>query len=181
MEKLSVQWNGKKYDCEKYDKSDLPKILEVFFFWKTATLLAKTTESKNPPLPEKFSERFCCLVCGLVHKSGSGPDAFRLDNSSKILSVAEIKATITPTGFTDVKRDLNFDELYWLSFADYAALNFEIYKFTKEQIKRVVDASGTERDRGTVNLKKVASFHKLQPIQKGCIGIQLEKNVRAGV
>jgi hypothetical protein len=175
MNKISISWDGKIYECEQFSKSDLPSILEVFFFWKTATLLASTTGSKDPPLPEKFSERFCCLVCGLVHKSGSEPDAFRLDKTGSVVSVVEIKATITPTGFTDVKRDLNFDELYWISFADYKSLNYEIYRFSKTEIKLFVDKSKTSRDRGTVGLKAVADYHNLKPIQKGYIGVVVRK------
>lgn len=172
MSTQTVKWKGALYECESYDATYLPSILEVFFFWKTAALLAKTTETKNPPLPEKFSARLCCFVCGLAYKKpGPGPDAFRLDKTGLVEAAVELKATITPSGFTDVKRDLNFDELYWVSFAGYKDLRFEIYRFDKEQIRRFVDKSKTNRDRATMTLAKVAEHFDLRPIRRARIGI----------
>ena len=175
MKTLSIPINGKKYDCETYEESDLPEILEVFFFWKTAALLAEKTGTKHSPLPEKFSARFCCFACGLAYKKpGPGPDAFRLNKRNKAIRV-ELKATITPSGFTDVKRDQDFDELYWLSFAGYNALKYEIYKFKRSQIDFFVKKSNTNRDRATMNLKNVAVHYKLRPIQTGRIGVIVGK------
>lgn len=175
MKTVSIPWKDKSYECETYEAEDLPKILEVFFFWKTTALLAEKTETKNSPLPEKFSARFCCFTCGLAYKKpGSGPDAFRFDNENKARAV-ELKATITTTGFTDIKRDQNFDELYWLSFADHNALRYEVYKFQKREIDFFVQRSKTNRDRATMNLKNVADHFKVKPVQTGCIGVIIDK------
>src|SRR6266478_3415596 len=133
MKLISLKWHGKTYDCARYDRSDTPQVLDVFFFWKTAVLLAEHTKTRNPPLPEKFSAPLCCFLCGLVHKKGAGADAFRVGASDKIQASCEIKGTVTESGFTDVKRSLDFDELYWLSFSDHHTLQFEIYRFTKTQ------------------------------------------------
>ena len=58
MEKLSVQWNGKKYDCEKYDKSDLPKILEVFFFGKRLRFWQRQQKAKIRLCRKNFQNGF---------------------------------------------------------------------------------------------------------------------------
>jgi hypothetical protein len=174
MEELMIPHNGSTYRCIRYDHSDEPRILNVFFFWKAAVLLAEQTQSKKPQLPETFSEPFCSLVCNLVHKVGAGIDAFRLDETGQVVAVIEIKATITTSGFTDVKRDLGFDELYWLSLASYNSLSYEIHRITREQILRFVEASNTQRDRATVNLAKIVESLSLPPIFKGRIGIIAE-------
>jgi hypothetical protein len=51
MKTLSIPNNGKKYDCETYEESDLPEILEVFFFWKTAALLATPSRARPTSKP----------------------------------------------------------------------------------------------------------------------------------
>ncbi|MCX6028649.1 MAG: hypothetical protein NT169_05020 [Chloroflexi bacterium] len=174
MKELTVTYNGKPYHCEKYEQADEPRIIETFFSWRIAVLLAGNIKSKNPPIPETFSEPFCCLVCDLLHKPGTGYDAFRQDNSGHVFSV-EIKATITGTGFTDVKRDLDFDELYWLSFCNYAQLRYEIYRLSKTDIFTAAGKSNTARERATVGLAKIVETAHLRPIQTGYIGIVREK------
>lgn len=168
---LTVVYKNEEYPCIRYSWADEPKILDIFFFWKTAVLLAEQTQSKKPQFPEAFSERLCCLVCNLACKPGAGYNAFRLSKTGKALAAVEIKATITEQGFTDVKRDLEFDELYWLSFTDYNLLKYEIYKLTKQQLKEYVKQSKTERDRATVHLKRIADTYKLKPVRRGRIGI----------
>jgi hypothetical protein len=174
MEELMVSYIGNNYTCIRYNHSDEPRILDVFFFWKTAVLLAEQTESKKPQLPETFSEPFCSLVCSLVHKLGAGIDAFRLNQLGQVEAAIEIKATITASGFTDVKRDLGFDELYWLSLASYNSLSYEIHRITRDQISRFAAASNTQRDRATVNLAKIVERLSLKPIFRGHIGIVRE-------
>ena len=171
MPKLIVQWKNKHYECAEYDQNDELKILDKLFLWKTTVLLAKQTDSKNAQLPETFSEPFCCLVCGLVHKLGSGPDAFRLDSRGEVEAVIEIKATTTKQGFTDIKRTMDFDELYWLSFADFDTLHYKVYRLTKPHLENFVEASKTARDRATINLQAVVNKYGLQPIHQGYIGI----------
>jgi hypothetical protein len=175
VKELVVVKDRKKHKCEEYEPADEPEILDVFFFWKTAVLLAEKTSSKKPQLPETFSEPFCCLICGLVRKRGAGVDAFRLNGADEVQATIEIKATITRSGFTDVKRDLEFDELYWLSLADYNSLKYEVYRFSRAEIRKCVAASRTERDRGTVNLKQITDRLQLKPIHRGRIGIVRQK------
>lgn len=189
MKTTTVTYGNQQFPCRKYDIEDEPQILDTFFFWKTTVLLAEQTKSRRPQLPETFSEPFCCLVCGLLHKPGSGLDAFRYDEEGQVRAV-EIKATITPTGFTDVKLTeagfteieitesgvnevpINgFDELYWLSFADYNAYRYEVYRLEYAQITELADKSKTLRDRKTINLKSVVDQFDLPPVARGRIGV----------
>ena len=166
-----VNWKGSKIKALRYSEKDLPRILDIFFFWKTAVLLATNTESKKPQLPETFSEPFTCLISDLVHKRGKGPDAFRLDKRGETISAIEIKASITKTGFTDIKRDLDFDELLWLSFASYENLKYKIFRFARSELESAVANSNTRRDRGTINLMKVAKSLNKDPDFIGRIGV----------
>jgi len=171
MREVSVVWHGKALPgCRRYEVSDEPGILDVFFFWKTTVLLAEHTHARKPQLPGGFSEAFTCFVCGLVHKEGTGPDAFRVNDAGDVEAAIEIKGTITEAGFTDVKRDLAFDELYWLSMSSYNDLRFSIYRFTRSEVKTVVDKSKTRRDRGTVGLRGLATELDRKPEVTGRIG-----------
>jgi hypothetical protein len=169
---FSLIWKGRTLNCAYYDESHLPAILNRLFFWKTSVLLAEQTNTKKPQLPGTFSEPFCCLVCGLAHnKLGTGPDAFRLTTTGNIEAAVEIKAMITSHGFTDIKRDLNFDELYWLSLEKHHHLRYKIYRFHNEQIGSFVARSNTKRDRGTGSLQNIAEALQLSPLYSGHIGI----------
>lgn len=168
---ISVIYRNKSHICKKYGRDDEPHILDGFFFWKTAVLLAEQTRSKKPQLPETFSERFCCLVCNLVHKPGAGYDAFRLDDKGQVVATVKIKATITGSGFTDVKRSMDFDELYWLSFTHFSSLRYEICRLKKDHVHDFVVNSRTARDRGTVSIEKIAKAARIHPIQAGRIGV----------
>ncbi|MBN1460748.1 MAG: Bsp6I family type II restriction endonuclease [Armatimonadetes bacterium] len=170
----TVVWKGQRWgNCVEYEAADEPGTLDVLFFWKTAVLLAEQTGSKKPQLPETFSEPFVCLICGLVRKPGKGPDAFSVASRGTARAAVEIKATITATGFTDAKRDLQFDELYWLSMPDYRNLRFSIYRFTRADLEQVVRQSRTRRERGTVGLAKVAAELGKKPFKEGRIGCLL--------
>ena len=175
MKELKITYRSKDneaeiYECRSYDYSDLPQILDIFFFWKVSALLADTTGDKKPQFPESFSEKFCCFVCGLAHKPGDGPDAFKVGSNKKVRKI-EIKATTTATGLTSIKRDCNFDDLYWVSFVDYNSLKYVIYKFTRTQIMKLVDVPKVKNNIATVNLMKYAQDLKLEPAHKGRIGI----------
>lgn len=171
MQKLSVQVGQETIECIQYDLNDEPAILDIFFFWKTSVLLAERSETKKPQLPETFSEPFCCLVCDLVHKKGRGLDAYKIDNNNQATTRIEIKATITKVGFTDVKRTLPFDELFWFSFSGYASLSYVIYRISAADLQSYVNSSKTEGDRATVSLEKIVSAKNIQPFMSGRIGI----------
>ena len=83
----------------------------------------------------------------------------------------EIKATITASGFTYVKRNLDFDELYWLSLADYNSLSYKTHRITKQNITPFTTKSAMKRDRATVNFTSIVAQLRLQPLVEGRIGI----------
>jgi len=171
---FNVTWKKCPYRVRQYQQVDEHEIVDNFFFWKITALMAKTRGHKTPQLPQTFSEPFCCYTCNLAHNlGGSGPDAFlvRKEATNKVQSAIEIKATITPQGFTDVKRDLDFDELYWLSMAGYENLTYEIYSMPRSMIEGYVKRSKTVRDRGTVNLTEIVHEGNLKPFRQGYIGI----------
>jgi hypothetical protein len=127
-----------------------------------------------PQLPQTFSEPFCCHICRLLHnKEGKGPDAF--DVTDGIVRAIEIKATITNNGFTDIKRDMNFNELYWVSMKSPEYFSFEIYRIERSRLEHYVESSKTERDRGTISLDKITKQEGIRPAFKGRIGIQLRQ------
>lgn len=171
METLFIQDGQKKVECIRYSLKNEPAILDIFFFWKTSVLLAEQTRTKKPQLPETFSEPFCCLVCDLVHKKGAGLDAYRLDENNQVTAAIEIKATVTKSGFTDVKRVSDLTELVWLSFSGYASLEYEIYRITKADLQPYLSNSNTLRDRATVNLKGIVTAKNIPPFKSGRIGI----------
>ena len=171
MQSLSVKHQGKSVQCVHYDVDDEPSILNIFFFWKTTVLLAEQSNTRKPQLPETFSEPFCCLNCDLLHKKGAGLDAFRVDAAGTVTEAIEIKATVTEAGFTDVKRTMDFDELIWLSFSGYASLGYSIYRITKSDISPYVQKSKTDRDRGTINLRRIVSDLDITPFVTGRIGV----------
>jgi len=157
--------------CRKYDKDDVPVMLDRFFFWKVSALLAETTATKRPQLPESFSEPFVSYLFSLAHNPGTGPDAFELTPEGEVASVVEIKATITDAGFTDIRRDLEFDVLYWLSLGDYSKLRYRIHRLERASLRMVSEQSRTPRERATVGLDKVIRQIGTQPAKKGHIGI----------
>lgn len=171
MQNQTVQHQGRSFQCVHYSVDDEPSILNIFFFWKTTVLLAEQSNTRKPQLPETFSEPFCCLNCDLLHKKGAGPDAFRVDAAGTVTEAIEIKATVTEAGFTDVKRTMDFDELIWLSFSGYASLGYSIYRITKSDISSYVQKSKTDRDRGTINLRKIVNDLHITPLITGRIGI----------
>src|SRR5712692_2966766 len=174
-EYVPVSWNGRHFRTRGYGSSDEPKILDHFFFWKMTAVMAGFTDDKKPQMPETFSERYCCLVCGLLHNlERTGPDAFVVDTDGRVESAVEIKATITKGGFTSVGRSLNFDELYWLSFAGYNSLNYEIFRIHKSKIELLVRRSRRWSDRVTVNLQRLVDRYGLKPFQVGRIGTVYE-------
>jgi hypothetical protein len=122
-------------------------------------------------LPQQFSEPFVSYLAGLVHNPKTGPDAFELSASDEVTAVVEIKATITDVGFTDLKRDLAFDVLYWLSMERYSDLQYSLYRVDKETLSNLTIDSRTPRERATVGLRKL--FHELgvKPVTTGRIGI----------
>ncbi len=171
-----VRYGAHNYRVRKYGRGDEHEILDQLFSWKVTALIHKFTGIKKPQMPGTFSERFVCYVCGLAHNTeGSGPDAFLLNLQGNVESAIEIKATTTEGGFNDVKRALQFDELYWLSFVDFDSLKYEIYHISKHRIESFVEASGTKHDRATVNLKRITKENRLGPAHKGRIGIVREK------
>jgi hypothetical protein len=173
MKMITVDWHGRSYaKCRLYEPSDEPRILEVFSLWKVAVILSERTATKNPQLPQTFSEPFVSLLCGLAHNSGTGPDAFRLDPQLRATAV-EIKATITPVGFTDIKRDLEFDELIWLDMHQYEVLSFDLYSLGRHEFEAAVAASRTARDRGTIGMRRIAVGLGRGPFLRGRVGWQL--------
>jgi len=133
MIKIKVSYNGKQYECEKYEKKDEKDLIERYFFWRVSTFITANKKLRKPPIPEDFSEPFCCYVGNLVHKRGAGPDAFKLDSNGNVIRTIEIKATTTDSGFQGVKK-YSFDELYWLDLSEFKQLKYKIYKFTHDQI-----------------------------------------------
>ncbi|SRR5712692_3901865 len=170
-EYVPVSWNGRHFRTRGYGSSDEPKILDHFFFWKMTAVMAGFTDDKKPQMPETFSERYCCLVCGLLHNlERTGPDAFVVDTDGRVESAVEIKGTITKGGFTSVGRSLNFDDLYWLSFASYDSLRYKICRIKKPMIQQIIRRSRFGLDRGTVNLKRIVDRFELRPTHVGYIG-----------
>ena len=109
--------------------------------------------------------------CGLLeNRSGKGCDAFR-QNLDGSISAVEIKATISPGGFNDIKRDLRFDELYWLDFSSYDTLKYRIYRFTQSDVRLATETSRTARERATLNFRRFILDLNMTPLHAGRIGV----------
>jgi hypothetical protein len=165
MESLTTIYNTKNITLNKYDESDEALILEPLWVWKVACILNEKNGSRRPPLPEDFSEPMVSYICGLHHKQGRGPDAFLLNQDNEIIKSIEIKATITESGFQEVKNE-QYDELYWLRFHEHEKLKYEIYKFPCEKIEQYLQGRNN-RKINLINL--IGEIDK--PIAIGRIGI----------
>jgi hypothetical protein len=143
--------------------------------------LASASELKRPSLPTEFSTPFCCRVLDLAHavkSPKSEPNCFeigRIEDGSLAIKTIEIKATITEDGFTDIKKDLDFDELCWLDCSNYKNLSFYIYQFTKEDLKSFILESKTQRNSVTVHMAEIAKELGVQPVFEGRVGISVER------
>jgi phosphorylcholine metabolism protein LicD len=83
-------------------------------------------------------------ICNLHHKQGRGPDAFLLNQDNEIIKSIEIKATITKSGFQEIKNE-QYDELYWLRFHEHEKLEYEIYRFTREKIEQFLEGKNNRK------------------------------------
>jgi hypothetical protein len=173
MEKEKIKYNGREYECIKYDKNDFMAILEPFFSWKLSSLVAEHWgkeeggRNKRPPLPESFSEKLCCYMCNLYRNQGNKPDAFLIKHKKEIIPV-EIKATVTEKGFQQV-NNRGYKELYWVSFPNVEQLKFKIYKFTKQEIGVFTRAKKIRDNK--FNFEDLARYLKRKEMVAGRIGI----------
>lgn len=181
MKTIPVIHNGKKVSCNLYLHEDDFSILDVFFNWRIQEALTSVSGLKRPSLPTEFSTPFCCRVLNLAHStksSKSEPNCFeisRIEDDAVAVKAIEIKATITEDGFTDIKKDLDFDELCWLDCSNYKNLSFYIYQFTKESLKPFILESKTQRPSVTVHMAEIAKELKIQPVFEGRVGISVER------
>ena len=179
MNIISVIHNGESSPCQIYTPEDDPEILKVFFNWMLQETIASASGMKRPPLPSEFSIPFCCRILGLARKTRTAknsPDCFEIEGSydgAKITSAIEVKATITEDGFTDLKKNLDFDRLCWLDCSDYKNLKFSLIHFTRDELSGFVD--GGKRDRTTVHLRAIAEILGRTPFFEGSIGISVEE------
>lgn len=132
-ESLKLSYKDSIIHTVRFTEGDEKEIIEPFLFWKTQVFLAEHTNIRNPPLPESFTEKLCCYICNLAWKKGAGPDAFEVSSNNKILSVIEIKATVTPQGFQEIKN-YDFDYLYWFDFSQHKDMKFQICKISRTSI-----------------------------------------------
>ena len=187
MKNISIVHNGEDSPCHLYAKEDDPEILKVFFNWMLQETIASASGMKRPSLPNEFSVPFCCRILGLARKtrtSKNNPDCFEIEgpyDGAKVTSSVEIKATITGDGFTDLKKNLDFDRLCWLDCSNYKNLKFNLTHFTREELKCFVD--GGKRDRTIVHLRMIAEELGRAPFFEGSIGIfveelEWEKNIK---
>lgn len=166
----TINYGETNFECILYDEEDVAKFLDIYFLWKISALLAKETKTKNLQLPATFSERIVCYALNLYHKpSGTGPDAFKKHNESQFLPV-EIKATMTNTGYTDVKRD-GFDYLYWLDLQGYADNTLKIYEFALSDIIQAIDGRKSRGNRTSIGLAQIADSFGKSPVFEGYIAV----------
>ena len=181
MRTIPVIHNGKTVPCNLYSHEDDFMILNIFFNWRMQEQLASASSLKRPSLPTEFSTPFCCRVLDLAHStksSKSEPNCFeigRVEDNAVAIKTIEIKATITEDGFTDIKKDLDFDELCWLDCSNYKNLSFYIYQFTKEDLKSFISESKTQRNSVTVHMAEIAKELGVQPVFEGRVGISVER------
>lgn len=181
MKTIPVIHNGKKVPCNLYLHEDDFSILDVFFNWRIQEALTSVSGLKRPSLPTEFSIPFCCRVLDLayaVKPLKSSPNCFEIGHiEDDFLSIKtiEIKATITEDGFTDIKKDLDFDKLCWLDCSNYKNLSFYIYQFTKDELKPFISSSKTQRHSATVHMAEIAKELKIQPVFEGKVGISVER------
>ena len=173
MKEVYPHWENQSIKCIKYDPKDLDQILREFFAWKKLALIVEESNDKKPPLPSTFSEKFICCLFGFVRSTKTtGPDAFQLNKNNQVVSIIEIKATSTSNGRNDIKRDLKFDELYWLNLEKYRESKYEIFKITSQQFKQFVlniNESEAKRERSNIGLNKMIKAEKINPIKCGRI------------
>jgi len=181
MRTIPVIHKGKRVSCNLYSHEDDFLILEMFFNWRMQEQLASASGLKRPSLPPEFSTPFCCRVLNLAHStksSKSEPNCFeigRIEDDGVAIKTVEIKATITEDGFTDIKKDMDFDELCWLDCSNYKGLSFYIYQFTKDDLKPFVSVSKTKRPSVTVHMADIAKTLDLKPVFEGRVGISVER------
>ena len=177
MKTMNVTWDGQAWpDCQQYEPDDEPGILDGFFYWKAAVLLADKTTSMKPGLPETFSKPFACLVSGLLYNPGRGPNAFRLRSDGATVEAAvDIKATVGTSANATFSRFLRFDEVYWLNMTDHVNLRFSIIRFTKAEIGAVLRRPKAEPDRGFVGPWRLSQDLGRSPFLSGRIGFVREK------
>jgi len=165
MKQITTIFNTTKITINKYEKSDEAAILEPLWVWKVACILNEKNNTRRPPLPENFSEPMVSYVCDLYHKQGRGPDAFLLNKDNKITKSIEIKATITESGFQEIKN-AQYDELYWFRFHAHEKLEYKIYKFSRDKIDQYLKGKNNRK----INLIKLVGKDD-KPITIGRIGI----------
>ena len=165
MQQLTTTYNAVDIALNKYNKSDEALILESLWVWKVACILNEKNGSRRPPLPEDFSESIVAYICGLHHKKGRGPDAFLLNQNNEIIKSIEIKATITESGFQEIKNE-QYDELYWFRFHEHEKLKYEIYKFSRTKIEQFLNGKNNRK----INLIKLICEND-RPIATGRIGL----------
>ena len=181
MKTIPVIYKGKTVPCSIYSHEDDFMILNIFFNWRMQEQLASASELKRPSLPTEFSTPFCCRVLDLAHStksSKSEPNCFeigRVEDDPVAIKTIEIKSTITEDGFTDIKKDLDFDELCWLDCSNYKNLSFYIYQFTKEDLRSFISESKTQRNSVTVHMAEIAKELGVQPVFEGKVGISVER------
>ncbi len=181
MKTITVLHGGKTTQCNLYSEEDDFSILEKFFNWRMQEQLASAGNLKRPALPVEFSVPFCCRMLGLAHNvksAKSDPDCFEIATAGETTvatKVVKVKATITEDGFTDIKKDIDFDELCWLDCSDYRNLSFHIYQFKKEDLANFLSESKTARASATVHMEGSASELGIRPVFEGRVGISVEK------
>ena len=161
---LELNFKDSIIHAVKFSEEDEKNIIEPFLFWKTQAFLAEHTDIRNAPLPEGFTEKLCCYVCNLAWKKGAGPDAFEVSPNNEILSVIEIKATVTPQGFQEIKN-YDFDYIYWFDFSQHKDMKFQICKLPR----RAIFGGSVDKTKKKLSLKNYLEHGTV--IHKGRIGV----------